>query len=369
MVNLLTTCPLDAPGSMRRCADLIENALRTHAPEIRLRRVDLAPDRRTLSRWPRFLRNRLHHLWVDARLRDRMRDSPDGLFHLLDGSHAYLIRHLPAERTLITCHDLIPLLMSRGKLGPRRPALPARLLIARSAAGLASAAGVLAVSSVAAADARLLAGVAEARLRVVPIPLDERWSAMSGQPRHAPLERDPYILHVGHGGFYKNRPAVLRIFSRIAGEWGGDLVFAGSPLSAEEGRLAAELGVSRRVRSIHAPEDEELGALYRKASLLLFPSLTEGFGWPPLEALACGCPTVASAVGGLPDVLGKASPYLFAPHDEAGMAASALRLLREPDLAHAAVAEGRAALRPLSPQAFAHDMVEEYRSVAGRGPE
>ena len=71
------------------------------------------------------------------------------------------------------------------------------------------------------------------------------------------------------------------------------------------------------------PGDDELIGLYRGASLFLFPSLYEGFGWPPLEAMACGCPVVCSTEGSLPEVVGDAA--LTAPAaDEAALAGAGL---------------------------------------------
>ena len=75
--------------------------------------------------------------------------------------------------------------------------------------------------------------------------------------------------------------------------------------------------------------DAELVALYRDASCLIFPSRGEGFGFPPLEAMACGTPVVAAAAGSLPEVLGDAAP-LVDPDDPASLAASIADVLADP---------------------------------------
>jgi glycosyltransferase involved in cell wall biosynthesis len=78
-------------------------------------------------------------------------------------------------------------------------------------------------------------------------------------------------------------------------------------------------GLEQHVVCLSNPPTEVIQALYSVAAALLFPSLYEGFGWPPVEAQACGCPVVASNAGSLAEVLG-GSALTFAAEDEAGMA-------------------------------------------------
>jgi glycosyltransferase involved in cell wall biosynthesis len=75
---------------------------------------------------------------------------------------------------------------------------------------------------------------------------------------------------------------------------------------------------------------DELVSLYRRASVLVFPSLYEGFGQPPLEAMACGCPVACSRAASLPEVCGDAARY-FDPHDPAQIAEAVRDVLAAPD--------------------------------------
>ena len=113
---------------------------------------------------------------------------------------------------------------------------------------------------------------------------------------------DKYLIHVGSALPRKNRKAVVETFvalHRRAARSGQPapaqhLVFVGPALEPELAALLERHGVADRVRALQDVSHEELRALYASATALLFPSLQEGFGWPLIEAQACGCPVIAS---------------------------------------------------------------------------
>ena len=91
----------------------------------------------------------------------------------------------------------------------------------------------------------------------------------------------------------------------------------------------AGLGVSDRLRFVHSLSDDELTALYRFASLFIYPSYYEGFGFAPLQALAQGLPVIAAKTGSLPEVLGDAARY-FDPANPGELAAAMVELIDQP---------------------------------------
>ena len=108
------------------------------------------------------------------------------------------------------------------------------------------------------------------------------------------MDLQPAVFHVGHNGHYKNRAGVIRVFARIRAQTPARLVMAGPPPTAALRDLVKALHVEGDVEFVENPDDAQLFRIYRDAAVFLFPSIYEGFGWPPLEAMALGCPVVCS---------------------------------------------------------------------------
>jgi glycosyltransferase involved in cell wall biosynthesis len=161
-------------------------------------------------------------------------------------------------------------------------------------------------------------GVPAERLRVVHHGVDhDRFSP-------APGKRAPFLLYPANRWPHKNHARLLEAFAALRRDRPElRLVLTGS---GHDERTAPP-GVEVRGRVSAA----ELVELYRTAACLVFPSLYEGFGYPPLEAMACGCPVACSAAGSLPEVVGDAA-VLFDPREPGAIAEAVERALADPDL-------------------------------------
>ena len=118
----------------------------------------------------------------------------------------------------------------------------------------------------------------------------------------------PFLLFVSTLEPRKNIPFLVELFEHMT-EFDGDLVIAGMKGWKYE-PILERIRTSRRaehIRYLDYVSDRQLGALYRKASLFVFPSIYEGFGFPPLEAMQAGCPVLSSPAGSLAEVLGDAA--------------------------------------------------------------
>ncbi len=141
-----------------------------------------------------------------------------------------------------------------------------------------------------------------------------------------------FLLYVGGLSPHKNLPRLIEAFAR-SGLWreGQKLVLVGDVGDVFHTHvpalraLVSQRGLDERVAFTGFVPDEDLAYLYSRAEALVQPSLMEGFGLPPIEAMACGTPVIASRAGSLPEVLGEAGLF-FEPTD-IGAIAGALRLL------------------------------------------
>ena len=122
------------------------------------------------------------------------------------------------------------------------------------------------------------------------------------------LPPGPLVLHVGQTGSTRTFPGCLRVLQRL--RRGGleiTLVRGGKRMDPIQLELARRLGIDRAIVELGPVSADNLADLYTACDVLLFPSLYEGFGWPPLEAMASGLPVVCSRAGSLREVVGDAA--------------------------------------------------------------
>ena len=241
---------------------------------------------------------------------------PCDLFHSTD----FVLPPVARARALLTVHDL-SFLRHPECAHPRLRAYLSSV-VPRS---LKRAHHVLADSEATKRDLIDLLGVERDKITVLYAGIEERFSpqadpAAEAQMRRALQLEGPYILSLGTIEPRKNYARLARAYRELLALHGNDappLVIAGGKGWLYEGvfRSVEELKLGDRVRFLGFVEDQHLPALYRGATLFVFPSLYEGFGFPPLEAMACGCPVVCSNRPSLPEVVGDAA-RLVDPCDE-----------------------------------------------------
>jgi glycosyltransferase involved in cell wall biosynthesis len=176
---------------------------------------------------------------------------------------------------------------------------------------------------------------------------------------------DRYLLGLGTIEPRKDFPLLVRAFDRLAA---ADpelrLVIAGADGWGVDAFDAAIAEAQHRDRIVRTGwvDDAQRAGLLAGASVFAYPSVYEGFGFPPLEAMACGTPVVASAVGGVPDTVGDAA-RLVAPGDLDALAGALDEVLHHPDLAAQLVARGTANLERFSWDRTADELVELYQQA------
>jgi glycosyltransferase involved in cell wall biosynthesis len=223
----------------------------------------------------------------------------------VDIYHPTLYRALPwvrRRRIVVTHHDCIH---------ERFPTLfpNAASIVEAKRKLFAQADAIVCVSESSRRDLLHFYNVADDKTHVVyhgfsPLPLPEG---------DAPDRIEPYLLYVGSRAGYKNFGLLLEAFSRsgLAGNYRLLAVGGGSFTPAEEERIAS-LKLSGSVTVVPKTDDATLARAYRDAALFIYPSLYEGFGFPPLEAMSLGCPVLVNRTSSLPEVCGDAAFYFDA---------------------------------------------------------
>jgi glycosyltransferase involved in cell wall biosynthesis len=180
------------------------------------------------------------------------------------------------------------------------------------------------------------------------------------------LGEGPFILSVGTVQPRKNYGRLVEAFHRLD-ESDLTLAIAGGKgwLDDPLYRQIEALGLGERVRLLGFVDDADLPALYSAARVFAFPSLYEGFGLPPLEAMACGVPVVASRASSLPEVIGEAG-LLVDPLDVEALASALRRALEDEDLRHTLISRGLAQARRFSWAESAQQLRGHYTRLLGK---
>ncbi|MBN1976755.1 MAG: glycosyltransferase family 4 protein [Anaerolineae bacterium] len=275
----------------------------------------------------------------------------------------------PTIPTVVTIHDLIPLLLHEYRGGPL-----VRLYTALVGYAARSAALALTDSAFSRQDIIAHLGLAPGRVRAIHLAAGDDYT-----PTPTPTDADVraryslperYVLYLGGFDVRKNVAALIDAYHRAAPTIGEThpLVIAGrlpendTPFSPDPRRLARERGV---VRFIAFPDDADKPALYRGATAFIFPSRYEGFGLPPLEALACGTPVVGSDASSIPEIVGDGG-LLLPPDDVEGMAQALSRLATDADFRAELSQRALAQAARFSWEQTAQETLAAYRDAASQ---
>lgn len=293
-------------------------------PDMRFVSSSLPTSRRTL----RILWEQL--VWPVAALRDRL-----SLLH----STAFVTPLLAPAPAVVTVYDLSFL-----HFPEQFPRLQRLYLTTQTRRSCRQARRVVTISRASRDDLIRFFGVFPGQIDVVPPGIDEQFrpleaGAVAAFRREQRLP-ERFVLHVGTLQPRKNLTVLIEAMARL-GRPELPLVLVGGKgwFYEQIFDLVEALGLQEQVRFAGYVDDEALPLWYNAASLLVMPSVYEGFGMPVLQALACGTPVVAAGVSALPEAGGAAARY-FRPDDVTGLAKEMLAVLDNPALASTMRQEG-----------------------------
>lgn len=256
------------------------------------------------------------------------------LFHAPYYVRPYLLWPCPS---VVTLYDVIP------RLFPQEVSPRARILFdALTRLAIRSSQHVLTISTSARNDLVAAYRLNPQHVTVTPLAADNRFRPQPAEVIHEIRERyalpERYILALASNKPHKNLPLLVEAFAHLVGKHtnsveGVSLVVAGhwDTRYPEAREVAKRFSLGQQVRFLENIADADLPGLYAGAICFAFPSRYEGFGLPPLEAMACGTPVLCGAVSSLPEVIGEAGFLVDVTNAEA-LSDGLRRLLDSPQL-------------------------------------
>ncbi len=318
-ILLAGTYSPDRQQSMLRFSPMLEVGLqeaghtpRTIRPEPCLARAGAG--RRGLNKWFGYVDK---FLLFPARLRNACGWAD--IVHIIDHSYSLYTRHLNNMPHVVTCHDLIAVRCAKGEFPGQYVRWSGRRYQEIVVSGLERARRVACDSESTRADLVRLCRLPVCRTSTIHLALNFAYRPMSTTEKAARCRRygistgEGFFLHVGSGNWYKNRPGVIRIFRHLAANSemnGFRLLMITDGWTPALRSVVKECGLEDRVHLLSDVDNVDLCALYSSAVALLFPSLYEGFGWPIIEAQACGCPVFTSNRPPMTEVAGSGAVFV-----------------------------------------------------------
>lgn len=238
-------------------------------------------------------------------------------FHICDHSNVIYLPYLPNHKTVVTCHDVLAI---RGALGHKDAYCEASsfgiILQHWILGGLVRAKKLAAVSATTLKQLNELdksANYKRCDRRLVLNAFNESFQPVPKQDALRVLSiggvdvKEPFLLHIGSSLPRKNRKLLIDMLELLQGNWNGKVVLAGQEIDPELYYRIQQKNLKDRVIMVKRPNYDMLNALYSACDAFVFPSYSEGFGWPIIEAQACGAPVIASNIEPIPEVAGGAA--------------------------------------------------------------
>jgi glycosyltransferase involved in cell wall biosynthesis len=296
---------------------------------------------------------------------------PGRLYHVVDHSYAQLVHALPATRTGVYCHDLDAF---RAVLSPEEHPRSRwfRALSSAILAGVRAAAIVFYSTREIGLGLERLARVPRSRLVHAPYGVGREFSA-DPDPDDGSAEildvlgGRPFVLHVGSGIPRKRIDVLFEVFAKLRSRRPDlRLVQQGAALSAQQHAHAAALGLGEVLLQPPKLSRRALAGLYRRATVVLVPSEAEGFGFPVIEALACGAVVVASDIPVLREVGSDA--VLYAPVGDVNAWTLAVEGVLNRSIAVPTQARRRQRAAVFTWEQHASTILDAYAALGFQGP-
>lgn len=293
------------------------------------------------------------------------------LIHVIDQANAVYYSSINLKPHLITCHDMLAIESSLGYYPQNQLSFSGKIYQRWILNSLKHFSSFTCVSNFTKDRLIRILGDSTKKVSIIHNGLNYSYRVLAdkseAQKKFSHLM--PFILHVGGNQWYKNRIGVLKVFNYIHKEIPElrelKLVMVGKPFTQDMVSFVRENGLTEAVISMVSVPNQELEELYNCAEVFLFPSLVEGFGWPVIEAQACGCPVVCSHAGPLPEVAGEGA-LTADPMDEAGLAACIRQVICDVNVRNQLVEKGRLNVQNFTTEKMISSFAALYQDILSK---
>lgn len=291
----------------------------------------------------------------------RRRVKKDNVKHITSQDLAYLLELVKLEKTIVTCHDLIPWVYDNNRL-------PTWKLNMR---GLKKADRIITISEYSKSDIIRHVEYPEDQISIAPPAVDHSSYYVNRNreivKRFGIKDTEKVILYVGSEQPRKNVPFLLEALSQLKKKLPEiKLLKIGTPqvpgVREKLLKLIETLGLQQEVIFAGYVSESDLTKYYNAANLFVFPTLYEGFGLPPLESMACGTPVISSNVTSLPEVVGD-SAITIDPYDVDAFAEAMYDLLTDEKLRENMINKGLKRAQLFSWEKSAEETLKVYKQL------
>lgn len=301
-------------------------------------------------------------IWEQLRLPNLVRSSGIQLLHSLHYTRPFL---LPCH-SIVTFHDMTFFLFPEMHTRSKRLFFPRAIRFSAKHSD-----SIIAVSDSTRRDAIRILNLPPERIVAVPNGIDQVFRPVADRQSLQECKRkyglpDEFILYLGLIEPRKNVPLLLDAYAHLSRQKSiPPLVLAGRRgwMVDEVFRLIDELQLKDKILLPGYIDSDDLPLIYNLASIFVYPSTYEGFGFPPLEAMACGTPVITTAVSAMLDYVGEAG-LLVPPQDEQALTSALDRLLSDPVLRERLTKEGPAHAAPFTWERTARETMNIYEKFA-----
>jgi glycosyltransferase involved in cell wall biosynthesis len=270
------------------------------------------------------------------------------------------------SKKIVTVYDLVPFIYP--KLHPNQTLWSYRLFFKKI---LNKSDMIITISQNSKKDLMRLFKINENKIKVIQLAVSEEFRILDDEQKKSAKQNNPlgkFILFVGTLEPRKNIPGLLRAFYQLKKKgFEHKLVIVGKKGWKYEDifRTIKKLNLKKEVIFLGYVPQEEIINLYNAADLFVFPSLYEGFGLPPLEAMACGCPVVVSNTSSMPEVCGNAALYVN-PYNVPEIAQAMERVLTDTKLKKDMIKKGLKQAKKFSWEKNARETLEVYEELCDK---